>query len=108
MKPKNCISMTDSLLAQIEQAFALPFVSNAQQLDLTDWCKENRSDLLDDLPLGPDAWQATTSDYWWKYIDSRMSDEDNAVICEIIDRLEDNPTPEQEDELQARWERLGV
>ncbi|MDA8732967.1 hypothetical protein N9M28_06595, partial [Luminiphilus sp.] len=70
--------MTDSLLARMEEAFELPFLSNAQRLDLTDWCKENRSDLLDDLPLGPDAWQATTSDYWWTYIDSRMSDEDNA------------------------------
>ena len=108
MKPKQCIPMTNSLLARMEEAFELPFLSNAQRLDLTDWCKENRSDLLDDLPLGPDAWQATTSDYWWTDIDSRMSDEDNAVICEIIDRLEDNPTPEQEDELQARWERLGV
>jgi hypothetical protein len=29
MKPKNCISMTDSLLAQIEEAFELPFVSVA-------------------------------------------------------------------------------
>ena len=51
MKPKQCIPMTDSLLARMEEAFELPFVSNAQRLDLTDWCRENRSDLLDDLPL---------------------------------------------------------
>ena len=106
MKPKNCISMTDSLLAQIEEAFELPFVSNAQRLDLTDWCKENRSDLLDDLPLGPNAWQATTSDYWYTYIDSRRSDEDNQVVCEIIDRLDEGLSSDQEDALHDHWQEI--
>ena len=106
MKPKNCISMTDSLLAQIEEAFELPFVSNAQRLDLTDWCKENRSDLLNDLPLGPNAWRATTSDYWFTHIDNRMSDNDNAVVCEIIDRLDEGVSSDEEDALQARWQEI--
>ena len=106
MTPKQCIPMTPDLLQRIEDAFELPFVANAQRLDLTEWCESNRSDLLNDLPLGSRAWQATTSDYWHTYIDSRMSDEDNQVICEIIDCLEDNPTPEQEDALHQRWAEI--
>ena len=106
MTPKQCIPMTPDLLQRIEDAFELPFVANAQALDLKEWCESNRTDLLNDLPLGSRAWQATTSDYWYTYIDSRMSDEDNAVICEIIDCLEDNPTPKQKDALQARWQEI--
>lgn len=106
MTPTRCIEMTPMLLNRIERAFALPFVSEAQELDMRDWCTTNRTDLLDDLPLGPDAWRATTSDYWSRYIDSRMSEEDNAVVCEIIDKLEDSPTPEQEDALHKRWAEL--
>jgi hypothetical protein len=98
--------MTPLLLNRIERAFELPFVYEAQELDMQDWCETNRTDLLDDLPLGPDAWQATTSDYWDSYLFDRMSAEDRTAVNDIIDTLEGGVSEEAEVALHERWAEI--
>lgn len=103
MNPKQCIPMTPELLARITEAFTNPFVYKAQELDLTEWCKDMRADLLDDLPLGPLAYTATTSDYWASYVYDRISDDDCERIDHIIEQLEAGPDEDTAARLQQAW-----